>query len=161
MFALILVYLFKFDLTVSLLVIFTHYAIVDFLICGFMCSVLHSSKLHIKPLILSAGPGEPFLPPQHRPGSDHQAEGDPLCRVHSLHEGSESHPDPDPSAGGTVHPPTLETRGTHQPDRLRILHNPLLQLSGTCNSKELLTGLFPQIKRIQTLTTFAGSCDFK
>lgn len=89
----------------------------------------------MKPSILSVCPGEPFLSPQHRPGSDHQAEGDALRRVHGLHEGGEGHPDLDPSAGSAVHPLTLEARGPHQPDRLRVLHHPLLQLSCTCSGK--------------------------
>lgn len=63
-------------------------------------------------LVLVAPPGEPVLPAQHRPGSDHQAEGDPPGRVQSVHEGGQSHAHPGSSAGHRVRPAALQTRRT-------------------------------------------------
>lgn len=67
--------------------------------------------------------GELLLSPQHRTGPHHQAERDPPCWDQHLHEGSESHTHPYPSAGSPVHPASLET------GRMQQLHHLWLCLS--------------------------------
>lgn len=83
-------------------------------------------------------PGKPFLSSKHHPSSDHEAEGDPLHRVHSLHEGGEGHPHPHPAAGSPVHPHAVETRGMHRL-RLRFLQQHLLPLPGMRDTHSQVT----------------------
>lgn len=117
----------------------------------FHVNFIHPSIIHLSINSSSFYLGKPLLSFEHPTGPDHQTKRHPLCWVHNLHEGSESHAHPHPSAGSSVHPFSLEAGGTHQPDHLWFLCKYLLPLPGTADHKLHIRVSLTAVTQIQSM----------